>query len=126
MKHCGSMHNRNSKESLNLITLKGVFFLLCFGLGISIAVFLLELVLAAGNDDADESHRTFYQKFRRRCSLKLDDIKTEWVNVPRTDGSIRLDNDGSMSEEGDTVSGPRNGNIHILSNGKPSCLVRTK
>lgn len=71
-----------SNESLQFNTLKGIFLLLGFGLGVSIILIVIEWAFAAANDDYDLQHKSYMSKFLRRVSLKLHDINTEWLNLP--------------------------------------------
>lgn len=75
---CDSHHDVGADEVLQMSTLQGIFLLLALGLIISVALMLLETVVATAQDDYDEIHRTFWAKLVRRVRLKYEDIRTEW------------------------------------------------
>ena len=81
----GSKHCENeigSNESLQLKTLKGIFSLLGIGFTISTFLILIECLVVTASDQYDIQHKTFISKLMRRIRFKLEDISTEWVNIP--------------------------------------------
>ena len=77
--HCENEIGRN--ESLQLMTLKGIFYFLGMGLLISTFLIAIEYAVVTASDSSDTKHTTFYSKLMRRLRLKFDDINSEWLNV---------------------------------------------
>ena len=106
-------HVTGGSTALNLLTLKGLFYFLCFGIFVSMIVFFFELVVATSKDPGDDKHRTFWGKFNRRIGLKIEDVRTEWFSYPYSKlHKIDEERDG-VSENG-TPPAYDPGNLTVL------------
>ena len=107
-------HTTGSSTALNLLTLKGLFYFLCFGIASSMIVFFFELIYATSKDPPDEKHRTFWAKFGRRVKLKIEDVRTEWFSqsynqLYNVDGEMEV-----KCEENGTPPAYNPGNLTVL------------
>jgi len=107
-------HTTGSSTALNLLTLKGLFYFLCFGIVVSMLVFFFELIVATSKDPPDDKHRTFWAKFAKRVKLKIEDVRTEWFSQPYTK-LYKVDADReAVCDENGTPPAYNPGNLTVL------------
>jgi len=78
---CKGAGTTGKDDTLDMMTLKGIFFFLCFGSGISFILVVLELVWATASDQGEDKHTTFRAKLSRRLSLKM--LEGRWLRGRR-------------------------------------------
>ena len=80
-----------NNDKLSFMTLQGIFYVLGWGLLVSLMLLVVEVGVATARDQyPGQPNMTFWGKLRKRIQLKRDDVWTEWLSSCRGRGEDGL------------------------------------